>query len=247
MTNKSFKHEDNQPIKNYKSVEAVKKQEKSNSENLISALRSDMLPASSALPASKNFIQYINLKNIGGVFIGLVIIGLILYSLAGSGRPILEQKLASLVNIKATTTLQIVPSPLQSTNTPPLPTNTSLPSPTLRPTNTPTIRIIASHTKIPTVITSTPTPACRHVSTISLSDVGQTLCVQGIVIEIIDKPNNFMLVFSNERNAFYWVSYDMVWTQAKVDTCYQIRGKIRQIANSPILVFDYSNTPVVCP
>ena len=75
-----------------------------------------------------------------------------------------------------------------------------------------------------------------------LLDVGQTLCVQGKLIEIVDKPNSFMLVFSNKPGAFYWVSYDIVWSQAKVDTCYQIRGKINQIANSPILVFDYSNS-----
>jgi len=73
------------------------------------------------------------------------------------------------------------------------------------------------------------------------------LCVQGTVIEIIDKPNYFMLIFSNKPASFYWVSYDMVWSQAEVDTCYQIRGTIKQIANSPILVFDYSNIPEVCP
>jgi hypothetical protein len=247
MSNKPLKNEDKQPYDYFKEVEAVKKQEKSGSDNLINALRSDMLPASSVAPASKNILQRLNLKIIGGVLIGLVILAVIWFSLAGPGRPILEQNLASLVNIKATSTRQLVPTPIPATNTPPQPSNTPLPSPTLHPTNTPTIKIIASATQLPATKTTTPTPACRDVSTITLADVGQTLCVQGKVIEIIDQPNNFMLIFSNKRGAFYWISYDIVWTQAELDTCYQIRGTIRKIANSPILVFNYSNLPEVCP
>jgi hypothetical protein len=247
MTNKSFNQENSRPFDYQKEVEAAKKQEKSSTENLVRALRSDMLPASSALPADKNIFQRLNLKIIGGVLIGLVILGLIWFSLAGPGRPLLEQNLASLVNLKSTSTQAMTPSPLPSTNIPPLPSNTPISSPTIHPTNTSTKEIIASPTKIPTTSTPSPTPACRDVSTITLADVGQTLCVQGTVIEIIDNPNNFTLIFSYKHGAFYWVSYDMVWSKAEVDTCYQIRGMIRQIANSPILVFNYRNIPKVCP
>jgi hypothetical protein len=247
MTNKSFKHQDSQPFEYHKEVEVTKKQEKLGTENLVSTFRSDMLPASSALPASKNILQRLNLKIIGGVLIGLVILGLIWFSLAGPGRPILEQNLANLVNLQATSTKQVVSSPLPATNTPSQPSNTPNASPTVGPTATSTLKIVSSPTLLPATKTPTSSPACRDVSTITLADVGQTLCVQGTVIEIIDKLNNFMLIFSNERGAFYWVSYDMVWSQAEVDTCYQIRGTIRQIANSPILVFNYSNIPEVCP
>jgi hypothetical protein len=210
-------------------------------------LHPDMVPSSSGTPAKKNILQRLNLQIIGGIFIGLVILGLIWYSLAGPGKPILEQKLASLVNLEATSTQQADPSPIPVTKTPPEPSKTPKASPTTRRTNTPTSRIIASPTLSPATTTPTSSNACRDVLTITLVDVGQTLCVQGTVIEIVDRPNNFMLVFSKEKNAFYWVSYDMIWKAAEVNTCYQIHGMIRQIASSPILVFDYSNIPMVCP
>jgi hypothetical protein len=206
-----------------------------------------MVPASSATPAQKNILQRLNLKIIGGIFIGLVILGVIWYSLSGPGKPILEQKLASLVNIQPTSTQQVDPSPIPVTKTPPRPSKTPMASPTTRRTNTPTSIIIASPTLPPATTTPTSSDTCRDVSTITLADVGQTLCVHGTLIEIVDRPNSFMLVFSKEKNAFYWVSYDMVWKDAEVNTCYQIHGMIRQIANSPILVFDYSNIPMVCP
>jgi hypothetical protein len=38
-----------------------------------------------------------------------------------------------------------------------------------------------------------------------------------------------------------------VWSQAELDTCYQTTGKIDQIANSPVLIFGYSNLPEICP
>jgi hypothetical protein len=247
MTNKSFKHEDSQHLDYHNKAEAGKKSEKPNTESIVNSLRSDMLPASSVLPAKKNIFQQVNLKIIVAILISFVILGWIWFSLAGPGRPILERSLANLVHLRPTSTLQVVSLSLPATNTPPKPSKTPLPSSTAHPTLTPTKKIVASPTHKSPTITPTSTPACRDVSTITLADVGQTLCVQGKLIEIVDKPNSFMLVFSNKPGAFYWVSYDIVWSQAKVDTCYQIRGKINQIANSPILVFDYSNIPEVCP
>jgi hypothetical protein len=159
----------------------------------------------------------------------------------------LENKLASLISLKVTATERLDPSPLPATNTPSKPSSTPFLSPTAKPTNTPTIKIVAAASQLLAITTPIPTPACRDVLTITLADVGQTLCVQGTVVQIIDKPNNFMLVFSYERGAFYWVSYDMVWSKAEVDTCYQVQGIIRQIGNNPILVFNYSNIPETCP
>jgi hypothetical protein len=80
-----------------------------------------------------------------------------------------------------------------------------------------------------------------------LADVGQTLCVQGTVIKTKANPTDFMVVFSNEKGAFYWVTYDLIWSQGELDTCYRIKGTIGKIANSPVLVFGYSNLPELCP
>jgi hypothetical protein len=67
------------------------------------------------------------------------------------------------------------------------------------------------------------------------------------VIETIANPTNFMVIFNTEKGSFYWVTYDLVWSQAELDTCYQTTGTIDKIANSPILVFGYSNLPEPCP
>jgi hypothetical protein len=247
MTKKSFNQEDSRPSDYHKEVEAAKRYDKTNADKLIMTLRSDMVPASSVSPAKKNIFQKLNINLIGGILIGVIILSLLWYSLAGPGRPVLEQKLAGLVNLDPTSTQQVDPSPIPSTRTIPAPSITPSSSPTVHPTHTPTMKIVATATSLSATSTPTSSTACRDVSTITLADVGKTFCVQGTVIEIIDKPNEFMLVFSYERNAFYWVSYDMVWSRAEVNTCYQIKGVIRQILNSPILVFDYSNKPEECP
>ncbi len=246
MTKKSFNQEDKRPFDYHKEVEEAKKLEKSSADNLIASLRSDMILASSALPAKKNIFQRLNLKLIGGVLIGIVILGLLWYALAGPGRPILENKLASLVNLGPTSTQHTDPTVSPPTNTPTEMGITASPSSTIRPTITSTQKIVATQTKVPATVTPTQTPTCRDVLTITLADVGQTICVRGTVVEIIDKPGEFMLIFSFERGAFYWISYDLVWSEAKANTCYQIEGKIRKILNSPILVFDYRNLPEVC-
>jgi hypothetical protein len=83
--------------------------------------------------------------------------------------------------------------------------------------------------------------------TITLEDVGKTLCVQGTVIETVTKPNYFMVIFSTEPGSLYLVTYDLEWTQGEVDTCYQVTGTIDQIAERPIMLFSYRNLPEVCP
>src|SRR4030066_164541 len=253
MAQKSFKQEDSKPIDYFKEVEAAKKQEESAVKHLVTALRPDMLPGSQAMPARKNLFQRINLKLTVGIIIGLVIIGLIWYSLIGPGRPLLEKRLAGLIEREPTNTQQVSPTPFRVTDEPPEASKTPFRSPTPKPTNTSASVIIASPTlfqaaKSPTLTitpspTSSPTPSsqCRNSLSITLADVGQTMCVQGVVIETIANPTNFMVIFSTEKGAFYWVSYDLVWSKAELDTCYQIHGTIRQISNSPILVFGYSN------
>jgi hypothetical protein len=132
------------------------------------------------------------------------------------------------------------------------PTSTTTPSPTkvIVITSTATL-LIKSPTPGNTIIsesiqTTTPASECRDVNTITLADVGKTLCVQGIVIETVEKPSNFMVIFSTKKGAFYWVTYDMVWSKGEINKCYQISGMINQLANSPVLVFNYKNLPKEC-
>jgi hypothetical protein len=248
MSKKTFEPEEDKPVDYFKKVEAAKKQEKLSTENLVTSLRSDMVLTSSTSPEKKSILQRINLKYLFGILLTLFIIILVWFMLGGPGRPILEHNLVLLVPSEATSTpTAVVPVALLPI-TPPLPTKTPLPSATALPTYTATMRIIPSPTIQPATVTPTSVlSACRDALTISLADVGQTLCVKGTVIQTAEQPNAFMVIFNKKPGSFYWVTYDLVWSDAVLDTCYQITAKIEKIANSPIQLFDYKNLPELCP
>jgi hypothetical protein len=247
MVKKVSDQDENQPFDYFKQVEHTKKPDKPSSENLVSAMRSDMLTTSDSTPAEKHTLEKIDLKVVVGVLLALFMVVLIWFILAGPGRPGLEHGLAVLVRHESSPTPLLVPSPIPATSTPLQPTKIPIARPTLRPSSTPTTRIVVSPTPLEPTSTPTSASACRDALTITLVDVGQTLCVQGVVIETVERPNAFMVIFNSQPGSFYWVSYDMVWSKAKLDTCYQTTGKVEQIANSPIMLFSYNNLPEVCP
>jgi hypothetical protein len=245
---KSFDREEDKPHNEEKKAGI---QDSSSTEDLVTALRSDMLPASEAMPESESTIQRINIKLVGGVFIIILFLGLVWFLLSGPGRSMFERNLAGLVKVKETPTQQVYLTPTLEKSLSAAPSNTPYKSPTVRPTNTQAAIIFPSPTPIPASMTpegtATSPSACRDAETITLADVGKTLCVQGIVIETISNPGNFMVIFSTEKGSFYLVTYDLVWSQGELDTCYQVTGTIDQIANSPIMLFSYRNLPEVCP
>jgi hypothetical protein len=251
MVKKSFNQEEDKSFSNFNDEKKAEIGDASSTEGLISALRSDYLPASEAEPASESISQRVNIKLVGGIFIILILLVMIWFLLSGPGRGMLETKLAGLVKVDKTPTQQFYQTPTISISLSAAPSNTPYKSPTVRPTNTQAAILFPSPTLIPPTmtpeVTATPSSACRDALTITLADVGKTLCVQGTVIETISNPSNFMVIFSTEKGSFYLVTYDLVWSQGELDTCYQVTGTIDQIANSPIMLFSYSNLPEVCP
>lgn len=261
MVKKSFDQEDKKIYDYFGEEKTSRKQDSPNMENLLSTLRADMVPASEATPAKKKIIHLVDLKLIIGVIISVITLSLIWYLLLGPGRQMLQQKLINLVQKEATHTQDVLISGVSATKFPPEASKSPAPSPTIRPTNTQAIIIRASPSPVSetqvsgddatkTSIASNPAASstqCRSVLSITLADVGKTLCVQGTILETIANPTNFMVIFSYEKGAFYWVSYDLVWTQGETDKCYQITGKIDQIGKSPLLVFDFRNLPEPCP
>jgi hypothetical protein len=195
----------------------------------------------------KSFFERINLKYVFGILLTLFIIIFVWFMLGGPGRPTLENGLALLIHKDATPTQAVVSSIVIPTATRPQPSKTTLPTSTLRPTSTPTAWLVATRTSMPSTVTAISTPACRDALTITLADVGQLLCVQGTIIQTAERPNAFMVIFSKKPGSFYWVAYDLVWSKAELDKCYQTKGKIEQLGNSAILIFDYSNLPELCP
>jgi len=194
------------------------KPEQSSSGDLVNNLRSELQASSEVEPAEDTILQKLNLKLIVGIIIGIVIFCLIVFLLMGPGRSMLERRLVSLKRTAPTYTQQVKATPIPNTKTPDKPTHTITKTSTTWPTNTAIIEAVVTSTQIPASVTPTSDSGCRDVLTITLADVGQTLCVQGTIIETITNPTNFMVIFSTEKGSFYWVTYDLVWSQAELDT-----------------------------
>jgi hypothetical protein len=206
-----------------------------------------LLAASEVEPEEETIVQQVDPRLLAGLFIGVAILCLILFALIGPGRSILARRLVSLKNQAATETQALVPTAIASTRTPVTPSSTPTMVMTAYPTNTSVVQGFVSPTPLPPTDTPTPEPACRDALTVTLDDVGKTMCVQGVIIETIANPTNFMVIIDYSRGSFYWVTYDMAWSKAVLNTCYQITGKIDQIGISPLLVFGYNNMPEPCP
>jgi hypothetical protein len=239
------------------------KQENSHSGDFISILRTDMLPASETSPSPEDAIRKINFKIIFGIIFACFTLGLFLFLLFGGGKSFLEERLSGLMNEQKiptkTTTLAINPTMTFTATQLAEIARKSTPTLTLQPQKTEVIKITSTQVAIfasdtPTIpATFTPTPTqnvdsgCRDALSITLADVGKTMCVQGVIKEIIVNQTNYMLIFDTSKGAFYWVTYDVLFPKEEVDVCYQVTGSIDQIANSPILIFNYANLPEECP
>ncbi len=258
MVKRFFGKREKSQLGYFEQVKTAQKQEKPVTATPASTLRPDLIPSSNIQPAGEGVLPQHTLRSIVGILLGLVILAMILFTVIGPGRPLLEAGLDSLANqvITPTTTSSTTPvtptrTPIKTTapvsiRPPNTPTKTSQPSLAIRPTNTPLIQMIASRTPRPYTPTAT-IPDCREATSITLADVGQILCVQGTVLKTITNPGEFMVLFSFEHGSFYWVTYDLVWKQGLLNTCYQLRGEILRLGNNPVMVFDYRKIPEVCP
>jgi hypothetical protein len=218
--------DEREPYDYFKDENAPKEAEQPASDDVVNNLRTDLLAASEVVPEEETI-----LKSVDPI---------------GPGHSLIGKRLASLKN-KAPTYTQQIPSTIESdTTTPIASTSTPMNTPTVHPTNT-IVVIVSSPTQSPPTVTPTPESACRDALTITLADVGQTMCVKGTIIETVSNPGNFLVIFDTSRGSFYWVTYDFVWSKAVLNTCYQTIGKIDQIGISPMMVFGYNNKPEPCP
>jgi hypothetical protein len=207
------------------------------------------------------------------VVFGLFFIGWLLF--AGPGKPAMEKLLAKLServstpkenlhNETATATLSkptakaSIPS---QTPTPDLPSNTPLSSlteatPTFTSTNLPTTpTVVASSTPTYSIsFTSTATipptasvAGCVQAAGIKSIDVGKTLCVTGHVLRTESKPNSFLIILEDPKEAFYFLSYDRKWENLEEGNCVYATGKIMQLGNNPVMILDYKIPLEYCP
>jgi hypothetical protein len=189
-----------------------------------------------------------------GVLLLLLALGWLLF--VGPGRPALEEALVRLAESAPPTATATATTEPTMSPTSPSPTSTAIvarPTATRRlPTVTPTVMVVEVTAGPSETATLEPSPTldlsgCVEATSITLANVGQTLCVRGIVLSTQPLAAGFIIVFSDEEAAFYWLTYDVVWTQDKDGQCLQTTGEILQLGNAPVLVFNYGNLPQPCP
>jgi len=219
-------------------------------DDLSVSLRADMLPASNISPDMRKFrTTRISPRKLGAVLGFIILIGMGWLFYAGPGRPVLEQVL-SVIARQPQTVVPATPTIFTATEVAAVPTNT------VRAMNTPTRTPLPLLSSTVAVILDTPTSeplpsttqasGCLDVLTITLADVGKTLCVRGVIENFEARPSGFLIAFSNQKGSMFWISYDLVWEPAKKGLCVEVTGEVMQIASSPIIVFGYQNLPEIC-
>lgn len=216
--------------------------------SLSKSLRSEMLPSSDIKPDLAKFrFSRLNPVKIGYLLGFAIIIFMGWYVYAGAGRPVFEKVLRGLVsdNTPTQTPTAFIPNitqvVLSPTTTLPI-INTPTRTPVQLQTSTATISVI-----MPSITPSmTSAPDCRDVLTVTMDDVGKTLCVRGIILNFEERESYFLIAFTSERGKLYWISYDGVWEAAIEGLCVELTAEVMQIANTPIMIFDVKNLPQIC-
>ena len=217
-------------------------------DDLSISLRAEMLPSSEIAPDLRKFrlsgFRPIRILALLGL---LILVGVGWFFYVGPGRSILEQLLSGIAQ-ESQAKKSVTPTMVKLTEAVLLPTYT------VQTNSTSTRTLIPSPSSTTTVIPDTPTievsltstSVCLDVLTITLEDLGKTICVRGVIENYETRPSGFIIAFSNQPGSMYWVSYDLVWEIAKEGLCVEVTGEVMQIANSPVIVFGYTNLPQLC-
>lgn len=182
----------------------------------------------------------------------MAVVSLLVYALVGPGRTWLSSALTALSSLTAATPAgppppTVTPTVTATATRTPLPTTTHTPLPTLTPVSGFPELITTTVSMTPT-ITLTPTPSdCTPALAVTLDDLGKTLCVTGTVLEVITQDNATLIIFSDERGKFYFVSYDIEWPLAVPGACVRATGEIKQLLSNPVMVLSYKTPLEACP
>lgn len=118
----------------------------------------------------------------------------------------------------------------------PLPTSTTQNKPPTKvPTHKPT-----------TKPTSDNNGSCARWSSISLSDVGDTICVYGDVIEDYFRDGAYFMVFDNDPGDFYLIMYGDWGFEGVEGNCVRYTGKVEKLGGTPVMVIGRNDTVYKC-
>ena len=225
-------------------------------ESYVAVFRSEILSeeaGSGRLQGLISRLRGFDWRKLLAVLGAVILLGMCLLVTLGPGRPFLEGILSSLAK-----TPQVTESVLAG-STQPFPTRTAAVqvTSTTRPSLTPT----ATQTRVPATATRrvtltvalsptpslTPGPECVEAISISLEDVGKTLCGRGVIVRTENRPNGFLVIFKEELGQFMLVTYDLEWTDGEPGMCIQFEGEVQQLGQAPVIVFGWTSLPIPCP
>jgi len=128
----------------------------------------------------------------------------------------------------------VTPSPTQTIK---VVTDTSIPS----VIDTPAQKIQPSET-----VTSATTGDCVQALSVTLADVGKTLCVTGSVAYTTQKDNAFSVYFSEQSGYLRIVVYDRVPKGIDEGVCIKLTGEIKELLNAPVIAPGYHDVIDFC-
>lgn len=117
------------------------------------------------------------------------------------------------------------------------------------PLPTPKLKLVPTHTathELSSPTQETTTSRCRSWQTISLDDVGQTLCVQGTIATAYKNEEASFIVFGRGPEDFYLLSYDHDLSGWRGGECVRHEGTVQQLGLNPVMVIGYNQTLKAC-
>ena len=79
---------------------------------------------------------------------------------------------------------------------------------------------------------------CTPSESVTLDDVGKTMCVTGKVIQTIERTTAFSILVGTRSDSFFFVSYERTYNLNK-GTCIFAEGEIVQLGKNPIMLVGY--------
>jgi hypothetical protein len=89
---------------------------------------------------------------------------------------------------------------------------------------------------------STPTTetGCISATQVSLSDVGNELCITGTVARTFEKDGIFYVAFDDQRGSLYLVSYEGAGKTIQVGDCLILTGPVKQVGTRPVILLTWA-------
>jgi len=158
-------------------------------------------------------------------------------------KPTTPAQEASLTRIKPSIT-SITPTELKPTKEP---TTTSTRTIAPTPTEVPAVIPTLIETLEPTATAILPgSTDCVQALSITMDDVGKTLCVTGTVVFTLQSETSFAIYFSNDDGYFRIVVYDRIYKNIKKGVCVKATGEIKTLTSIPVMALGYNDVIEIC-